>query len=531
MTTDQPRQQDRIPAEELGLQDAVFKLLGDPATYGAAQVKRHDTHAAVVFLAGERALKVKRAVRFPFLDFSTLDKRKAACLAELEVNRRFAPQLYRRIVPVTRDEGGALALDGAGVPVEWAVEMVRFDDTMTLDHLADRGALDDKMLGELAVAVAAMHERASRADTAAWLAAVERFIGQNTAAFRDRPELFPSQSVTGLDRSARETLSRLRSLLAARGDAGLIRRGHGDLHLRNIAVIDGAPVAFDALEFDPVTASGDVLYDLAFLLMDLVERGLDRAANLVLNGYFVAAHRDADCDGIAALPFFMSLRAAIRANVTAARLAVAEPTDRADTAQSARRYFDLASTLLASVTPIAICTGGLSGTGKSVLARALAPLLAPSPGALVLRSDVERKRLFGVSEHDRLPAEAYSAEVSARTYGILQDKAARIARAGHSVVVDAVFAAPTERTAIETAIGETGAAFAGLFLTADLKTRLRRVGARGPDASDANDRVVRLQEDFPLGAMGWSVIDASGSAESTLARARAALALESNKAR
>jgi aminoglycoside phosphotransferase family enzyme/predicted kinase len=528
MTTDQQHPPDEVA---LDLQDAVFNLLGDPATYGVAEVKRLDTHAAVVFLAADRALKVKRAVRFPFLDYSTLDRRKAACLAELEVNRRFAPQLYRRVVPITRDRNGTLAIDGAGVPVEWAVEMVRFDETMTLDHLADRGELDDKMLGELAIAVAAMHERAERADAAAWLAAVQRFIDQNTAAFREHAELFPRQSVAELDRNARETLARLRPLLGARGDLGLIRRGHGDLHLRNIAVLDGAPVAFDALEFDPITAAGDVLYDLAFLLMDLVERGLDRAANRVLNGYFAAARRSEDYDGIAALPFFMSLRAAIRANVTAARLAVVKPADRAEIAPSARRYFELASSLLASVRSVVICTGGLSGSGKSVLARALAPLLPPSPGALVLRSDVERKMMFGVAEHDRLPAEAYRAEVSAQVYRTLQKKAARIARSGHSVVVDAVFAAPDERRAMETAIGETGAAFAGLFLTADLKTRLERVGARGPDASDANDKVVRLQEDFPLGAMGWSVIDASGPPESTLAKARVALALESNKTR
>lgn len=520
MTTDPPRNDP---------QDAVFKLLGDPATYGGTGVKRLDTHAAVVFLAGERALKVKRAVCFPFLDYSTLDKRKAACLAELEVNRRFAPQLYRRIVPITHEESGALALDGAGVPVEWAVDMVRFDETMTLDHLADRGELDDRMLRELALAVAAMHGRAEGADTAAWLKAVERFIGQNTAAFGDRPDVFPSQSVAALDRSARETLARLRPLLVARGASGLIRRGHGDLHLRNIAVIDGAPVAFDALEFDPVTAAGDVLYDLAFLLMDLVERGLTPAANLVLNGYFTAARRNDDCDGIAALPFFMSLRAAIRANVTAARLTVAKETDGSGIAESARRYFDLASALLTPTKPVALCTGGLSGTGKSVLARALAPLLPPAPGALVLRSDVERKIMFGVAEHDRLPAEAYRVEVTAKVYRTLQEKAARIARAGHSVVIDAVFAMPGERKAIEAAI--TGAAFAGLFLVADLKTRLARVGTRGPDASDADAKVARLQEEFPLGAMDWTVIDASSSPEATLAKARAALALRSNSAR
>jgi aminoglycoside phosphotransferase family enzyme len=120
-------------------QKAAFELLADPATHGGAEVTRFDTHAASVFLAGRRAYKVKRAVRFPFLDYSTLEKRKEACLAELKVNQRFAPKLYHRVVPINRDGGGGLKLDGPGEPVEWAVEMTRFDEAQTLDHVAERG--------------------------------------------------------------------------------------------------------------------------------------------------------------------------------------------------------------------------------------------------------------------------------------------------------------------------------------------------------------------------------------------------------
>ena len=300
-------------------QDAVFALLCDPATYGGGAVRRCETHAAVVFLAGDRALKVKRAVRYRFLDYSTLDKRKAACQAELDVNHKFAPQLYRRIVPIVRQADGSLALDGAGAAVEWAVEMTRFDEDKTLDHLAERGELDEALSAKLAIAVAAMHARAERVEAAPWLAAIAQFIRDNTAAFREHGELFSPDAVDELERKSQAALAKLRPLLEARGAAGLIRRGHGDLHLGNIAVLDGEPVAFDALEFDPIIAEGDVLYDLAFLLMDLIERGLSRPANVVLNGYFAASRRDEDCDGIAALPFFMSLRAAIRAKVTAAR--------------------------------------------------------------------------------------------------------------------------------------------------------------------------------------------------------------------
>jgi hypothetical protein len=502
---------------------AVLALLGDPATYGAVAagnaVRRHETHAAIVFLAGDRALKIKRAVRYPFLDFSSLEKRKAACQAELEINRKFAPQLYRRLVPITRENDGSLALDGSGEPIEWAVEMVRFDDDQTLDRLAERGELDERMIGNLAVAVAAMHERAEPVQPGPWIAALELFIRNNTATFREHGKLFPDVAVDELERQSLSALARLRPLLFERGEQGLIRRGHGDLHLGNIAVLDGKPVAFDALEFDPVIASGDLLYDLAFLLMDLVARGREAAANQGLNGYYAAARRIADCEGIAALPFFMSLRAAIRAMTTTVRRDVTKSA----IAQSARHYFDLAGKLLGPARAIVVGVGGLSGTGKSSLSRSLAPLLAPVPGALVFRSDVERKALYGVAENERLPPAAYHPEISQRIYRIVVDKAARVARAGHSAIVDAVFANAEERTALETAAAAAGVEFRGLFLVADLATRLRRVGMRQPDASDADIEVAREQEQLVTGAVTWTRLDAAGSPAQTLVRARAAI--------
>jgi uncharacterized protein len=504
-------------------QDAVFELLGNPATYrlpAAAKIVRHQTHAAIVFLAGDRAFKVKRAVRYPFLDFSSLDKRKAACEAELTINRKFAPQLYRRVVPITREGDGALALDGNGEPVEWAVEMARFDEERTLDRLAQRSELGERLLAKLAVAVAAMHERAEPVEPAPWIAAVEQFIDNNTTFFRRHPELFGERAVIDLERQSLAAIKHLRPLLIERGKQGLIRRGHGDLHLGNIAVLDGEPVAFDALEFDPVIASGDLLYDLAFLLMDLLEFDRQAAANQILNGYYAAARRDADCDGIAALPFFMSLRAAIRAMTTASRHDVTNDT----IARSARRYFDLARKLLAPAKPIVLGIGGLSGTGKTGLAQSLAPSLAPTPGALVFRSDVERKALYGVAEHEHLSPTAYRAEVSERVYRIIIDKAARVARAGHSAIVDAVFARAEERTAIEGAAAAAGVEFHGMFLVADLATRVQRVSARTGDASDADAEVARKQEEFVTGPVTWSRVDAAGSPAQTHANARAAIA-------
>jgi len=354
-----------------------------------------------------------------------------------------------------------------------------------------------------------------------WIEALGRFIAQNEAEFREAPEIFPQSARTALTRASSAALDRIRPLLRARGKEGLVRRGHGDLHLGNIALIGGRPVAFDAIEFDPLIASGDVIYDLAFLLMDLTERGLKQAANIVLNRYLAQARRDSDLDALAALPLFMSLRAAIRAKVTAARLEAADEDGHRAIAKAAKAYFQFACGLIAPPAPMLIAIGGLSGAGKSVLARALAPDLLPAPGAVLLRSDVERKDMLGVGETERLPAEAYSAEATRKVYATLAGKAQRVIAAGHSAIVDAVFAAPEERAAIA-AIGAPR--FRGLFLTADLETRLARVGARRADASDADARVAREQEAYDLGAMDWTRIDASGTPDDALKSARAALA-------
>lgn len=508
--------------DQASLQEKVLAFLGDPATHGGACVRRIDTHAASVFLAGDRALKVKRAVRFPFLDYSTLDKRHAACRAELDVNRPFAPALYRGVLPITRDADGQLALGGEGEIVEWAVEMRRFDENGTLDRIADARGIDLTLAEELAQAVVTMHSRAPPADADAWLSALTTYLEQNAEAFREHPALFPPDKAAALDRAAHACLERLRPLLAARGARGLVRRGHGDLHLGNIAMLDGHPVPFDAIEFDPVIASGDVLYDLAFLLMDLLERNLHAAANGVLNRYL--ADTDVrDLDGLAALPFFMALRAAIRAKVVAAQMLREGAAAGATLADRARAYFALAARLLAPVRPRLVAVGGLSGTGKSALARALAPLLLPLPGAVVVRSDVERKHLFHRVEHEPLPPEAYRVEVNSEVYARVMERAGQVVAAGHSAIADAVFARQEERAAIAQVAARHNVPFVGLYLVADLETRLRRVGARTRDASDADASVARAQERYALGTIDWLKIDASGTPEQTLQRAQTAI--------
>jgi uncharacterized protein len=503
-------------------QEEVLAFLGDPATHGGGKVQRIDTHAASVFLAGDRALKIKRAVRFPFLDYSTLGRRKRACEAELAVNAPFAPQIYRGVVAITREGDGKLAVGGSGAPVEWAVEMRRFDENRTLDHLA--AEIDDDLADALGRAVAAAHVTAPAVEADAWIAALGSYIDEHVEAFRHYPDIFAAAEIEALARSSRAAYRRLVPLLGERGRRGFVRRIHGDLHLGNIALIDGKPVLFDAIEFSDIIASGDVFYDLAFLLMDLLERGLAPAANGVLNRYLAETQRAEDLDALAALPLFLSMRAAIRAEVTAARIERAQAGERPAIGRAARAYFGFALQAITPPAPTFVAIGGLSGTGKTHLARALAPFIAPMPGAVVLRSDIERKALFGVGETEKLPTEAYSGEATVHVYGKLADRARRILAAGHSVIVDAVFAQPHERAAIAEVAKSTHCRLHRLFLTADLETRLGRVGARAPDASDAEAAVARMQERYDIGALDWTPIDASGKPEATLARARAALA-------
>lgn len=497
------------------VQESVFAFLADPAAHPL--VHRIDTHAASVFLEGDRALKIKRAVHFPYLDYSTLAKRKAACDEEIKINRQFAPQIYHRVVPITQGNDGSLSIDGDGTPVEFAIEMTRFDERQTIDHLAEAGELDRDLVEGIADAIAASHAVAPLAPAEPWIKSIPVFIEGNTRAFRTAG-CFPQACIDDLDAASK---SAFLGILDQRGRQGYVRRCHGDLHLANIVLIERKPVLFDAIEFDPTIASVDVLYDLAFPMMDFIRYDRHAAANALLNGCLKMTSEN--LDALAALPLFMSLRAAIRANVLLARLGQTS-RDKADVMQSAQTYFKLAQQLIRPPAPTLVAVGGLSGTGKSVLARALAPDVLPQPGAIVLRTDVLRKQQFGVNETDPLPESAYQPAMTGKTYDLLVQYASRIIVQGHSVVVDAVFAQESERAAIRDAARRLNARFVGLFLRTDLATRLNRVGRRESDASDATPEIARLQEKYDIGKVDWAVIDASGTPKLTLRRSQIQIA-------
>jgi hypothetical protein len=503
------------PSDDVRTQERVFAFLTDSDAHSSVQ--RIDTHAASVFLEGARALKIKRAVRFPFLDYSTLQKRKAACDDEIRINRPFAPQIYHRVVPITQDDDGSLHIDGPGTPIEYAIEMTRFDERLTLDHLAEAGPLQPTLAEAMADAIAASHVAAPRKPAQAWIDGIPALIEGNGSALRGAG-CFPSEQIDDLTRSSLACFAGIRHLLEQRGAQGFVRRCHGDLHLANIVLIAQKPVLFDAIEFSERIATIDVLYDLAFPLMDLLRYDRNAAANALLNRYLAITPGD-NLAALASLPLFQSVRAAVRSHVLRARLE-RTGSDKAAVASAATRYFELARSLIHPPKPMLVAVGGLSGTGKSVQARMVAPLLAPLPGAVVLRSDVLRKRLFGVDETDRLPAAAYQPEVSGRVYHMLEQRAGQILAQGHSVVVDAVFAREDERAATEAVAQELNVSFSGIFLTTDLATRQRRIGRRTADASDATAKIAEFQENYDIGRLGWATIDASGTPEQTFEQCR-----------
>jgi aminoglycoside phosphotransferase family enzyme/predicted kinase len=488
-------------------------------------VERFETHGNLVFLAGADAWKIKRAVAFPYMDFSTLERRKAACAREVEVNRRLAPDIYLGCVPITRAAGGRLVLGGGGEAVEWAVHMRRFDQSELLSNIASAKAIGSDLARAIADAVQESHRQADRADSADGVAQGGQLVAMLSDSLA-RLKVFDATDVLRFGREAQRQLGRTKAILDERARSGCVRRCHGDLHLGNIVLWGGCPLLFDAIEFDEAIATVDTLYDLAFLLMDLDRHGQRPAANIVLNRYLWRDGDDLSLRGLRALPLFLGCRAGIRAMVTAER-ATQEQSDAAEhDRERARALLSAALGYLEPAPPRLVAVGGLSGTGKTTLAAALAPQLVPAPGAVHVRSDLERKSLFGVEETARLPAQSYTLQTGAEVYAVLLRKAQLALAAGQSVIADAVYSKPGERSAVEALATELGVPFQGLWLTADSEALVARVAARRNDASDANPEVVQQQLTWEVGPLSpaWTLLDAGGSAEDVRCRAASALA-------
>ncbi|TAJ24180.1 MAG: aminoglycoside phosphotransferase [Reyranella sp.] len=467
--------------------------------------RRVDTHGAVVFLCRDRAYKLKRAVKFPYMDFSTATRRAEMCAAEIEINHRLAPEIYLGVAPIRRRDGRLVLGDvgeAAADAVDWLVVMRRFDEDGLLDRMAARGALTPALMAALGARVARFHDGLPAIATGFCAPDDYRHsVAADVRQMREAGDRLDPATSEALAEAMPKSLEPFVDLVARRVAAGAVRRCHGDLHLRNIVLLNGVPVPFDAIEFSEKIANIDVLYDLAFALMDLARQGLAAMANRLLNEWLWrvgeidgASHEEA----LALLPMFLARRASIRAYVDSAITAVSG----ADNAP-ARAYQKAALSFLQPAPPRLLAIGGLSGSGKSTLALKLAPEIGRAPGAVVVRSDVERKRQAGIALEARMPEGSYTPEASAKVYASFVARAERLLRAGHSVVLDAVFAKPAERAAAEALAAKVGVPFRGIWLDVPKDVAQERVAARKGDASDATPAVVERQFGYDLGAIDW----------------------------
>ncbi len=475
---------------------ALPEALRDPRCYGpdVKDVRLVETHVSWVFLTGQYAYKVKKPVKLPFVDFSTLALRKRFCEEELRVNRRLAPELYLGVVPI----GGSAAAPRIGrrPAFEYAVKMREFPSDARLDRRLASDGVPREALAEFGGRLAKFHRSLEpiRGIPAEETAATARDNVEELAALMKRER---KREVATVRAWTERQCASLMPVFAQRAAAGTHRECHGDLHLQNLLWRDGKIVAFDALEFDRKLRDIDVISEASFLAMDLRAHGRTDLAYEFLNGYFEAS---GDYAGADVLRFYLVYRALVRAKVAAIKRA-----QSASDGHEAERYLATALELIAPRRPLLVIAHGLSGSGKSYV---LNELVSRLPG-IRARSDVERKRLHGLDASARSGSEVgaglYTAAGTRRTYAALGEIAAALLRNGETALIDAAFLKRSERLEFRQIAAANAARFAILDCTAsprELEARIRARASAGRDASEADLAVLehQLRTEEPLDA-------------------------------
>jgi uncharacterized protein len=481
-----------MPADQaLREQTALIEALRSAAAYPhpVCDVRHVETHISHILLTGRFAYKLKKPLDLGFLDFSTLDRRRHCCSEEVRLNSRLAPDTYIGSVPVVRTPEG-MRMDGQGEILDYAVKMRQFPEGCLMDALASRGELSAAHLDALADRIARFHAEAATADPGSpwgdpdhlWQPCEQNFR-QIHALLKDGAE---KRLLAELEARSARAHQDLVPMFAERKAAGHIRECHGDLHLRNLIWLDGEPVAFDGIEFNPNLRWIDVQSDIAFLYMDLIERGHSDWAQRVYNRYL---ERGGDYRGVAVLGFYATYRAMVRAKV--AHIRASQSNDAADYAEG-RAYLELAQALGKPRRPMLMITHGLSGSGKTTHSQGLLETM----GAIRVRSDVERKRLFGLAAEAKSAGEIYTPEATKATFARMHDLARALLGAGWPVIADATFLARWQRDLFRDLARECGVAFRILDFSAPqniLEDRVAHRQTQGRDASEADLAVLRSQ--------------------------------------
>ena len=486
-------------------QHRLFAALRNPACFGGGSVTALETHISYVLLTGRFAYKVKKAVDFGFLDFTTLAARRFFCEEELRLNRRLAPALYLEVVPITGTVD-APRIGGEGPAVEYAVKMREFPQDALASRLLERGEFGPGHIDALAASIARFHGSVEVAAPGAGFGAPEGVLRTAADNFRTLRSLADPEERGEIDALAawteRESSAR-RGALLSRVEAGFVRECHGDLHLGNIARIDGELTIFDCIEFNAAFRWIDVMSEVAFMAMDLEHRGRADLARRFLDAYL---GRTGDYGGLLVLRFYLVYRALVRAKVARLRAAQLGSGEAERPAlDEYRGHVRLARSYAEAPQPAVVITHGLSGSGKTTLSQALLEAL----GAVRVRSDVERKRLHGLEMLERDPrgvdAGLYADDATQATYRRLAGVAREIVAGGFVAVADAAFLMRWQRDLFRDLAAELRVPFAIVDFTAavaTLRERIARRASAGNDASDADLAVLehQLRNEDPLAA-------------------------------
>lgn len=479
---------------------ALVAALRSPACFphGVSRIEVIETHISSVLLAGEYAYKLKKPVNLGFLDFTTLEARRRCCEDELRLNRRTAPGLYLEVTSISGTLGRPV-VGGAGPAIDYAVRMRQFAPQDTLDCVLRRGALDAACIDALAATVAQFHGTIGGTAPASDYGAPATVRAAAIDNFEHIARLAPSApagaSLEGLRSWTENEFARTRLMLAQRRADGFVRECHGDLHLGNVAMVDARPVLFDCIEFNDSFRWIDVMSEVAFMVMDLVDHASPGLAFRFLNSYLEAT---GDYAGIEVLRYYLVYRAMVRAKIALIR--ARQPDHSAEVARQCletfEEYLRLAGSLAAPRPPALILTCGLSGSGKTTAAQSALENL----GAVRLRSDIERKRLHGLAADARTGsapgAGLYAAQATRATYDRLSGLARRMLPSGFPVIVDATFLHRAERNAFRGVAACAGARFLILACEAPsgvLRERILSRARSGADASEATLEVLERQ--------------------------------------